>query len=281
MEPRPEGIPGANSRPFRMDPVERVGPLSVHAFRTGYVDPRRPVVLRGLIESWPARRCWSPRGLRERIGGCRVLAIPTRAGRVQPVFDHSLGYVSGRSYVSMTLAAVLDSFDDADPYFLSCSLEELPSETKADYTPLPHVSGASWRRGRLWLGPAGASVPLHCDVADNLYAQLHGRKRFLLFPPEQGHDLYRRLPSAHLPNSSPVSALEPDVDAFPRISRLRGVDCELEPGDVLYLPAHWWHETLASEATVSINFWWARGWRALAGHAAAACRRVAGRPFGR
>ena len=32
--------------------------------------------------------------------------------------------------------------------------------------------------------------------------------------------------------------------------------CVLEPGDLLYIPKHWWHHVRSLETAASVNVWW-------------------------
>jgi len=48
--------------------------------------------------------------------------------------------------------------------------------------------------------------------------------------------------------------------AFPRLAHARGREVVLQPGDVLFLPAYWWHEVTTlpvppGELAVSVSFW--------------------------
>lgn len=45
----------------------------------------------------------------------------------------------------------------------------------------------------------------------------------------------------------------PDESNFPSFSKAQYVDCKLEPGDALFIPALWFHNVLAEEASISIN----------------------------
>ena len=44
----------------------------------------------------------------------------------------------------------------------------------------------------LWMGNSaqGSSSGLHHDFHDNLYVLLRGKKRFVLYPPHEAHNLY-------------------------------------------------------------------------------------------
>ena len=43
---------------------------------------------------------------------------------------------------------------------------------------------------------------------------------------------------------------------FPRFSVVRGWETTLEPGDMLYIPALWWHQVLSTKQSISINCFW-------------------------
>jgi len=105
----------------------------------------------------------------------------------------------------------------------------------------------------------GAYSRPHYDQNSNLYLQVRGAKRWLLFAPEDGAMLYA-YPKGHpLDRKSRLDFEALDLEAFPGAAGLRGrgVVAELWPGDVLWAPSHWWHavESLEPE-TLSLNFWW-------------------------
>merc|ERR1719174_3348063 len=98
----------------------------------------------------------------------------------------------------------------------------------------------------------------HYDQQHNLFLQLRGFKRFLLFDPLLAPALCT-FPTHHPLDRKAMLDLEhPDLRSFPRARALagRGVEVLLGPGDVLFLPMGWWHyvHSLESE-NVSLNFW--------------------------
>ena len=61
---------------------------------------------------------------------------------------------------------------------------------------------------------------------------------------------------------SPVDILSPDLNRFPLFRRARRLECTLRPGDVLFMPAFWWHEVqsqpdIRENRNMAVNFWWA------------------------
>ncbi len=114
----------------------------------------------------------------------------------------------------------------------------------------------------LWWGPAGHTEPLHFDSGDGTLVQLHGVKRVALFAPSQTRNLYPFPLSRKgiAPWISQVYLERPDFARFPRLAEAlpRRVDVELGPGEVLFIPANWWHEVSSvSEGYIcSINRFW-------------------------
>lgn len=53
-----------------------------------------------------------------------------------------------------------------------------------------------------------------------------------------------------------VDPLAPDLDRFPQYSRATAYEIRVNAGDILYLPALWYHHVRQSHKCVAINFWY-------------------------
>jgi hypothetical protein len=112
----------------------------------------------------------------------------------------------------------------------------------------------------IWLGTRTTACA-HFDLSSNLACCMVGRRRFSLFPPEQVHNLYPG-PLEPTPGGQIVSVVDfsaPDFERFPRFhdALAAGQVAELEPGDVLFYPAMWWHHVEALDPfNAMINYWW-------------------------
>src|SRR5206468_5470683 len=109
----------------------------------------------------------------------------------------------------------------------------------------------------LWLGPAGAVTTLHFDSTHNLFVQIAGRKKVILIPPAQSDFVY--YPCREFGRNlhfSPVEAERPDLDRHPRFARATPFEVTVQSGDMLFIPAAWWHYLRALEPSISLNFWW-------------------------
>ncbi|CAJ1335654.1 unnamed protein product [Effrenium voratum] len=106
--------------------------------------------------------------------------------------------------------------------------------------------------------------PAHYDQYDNIYLQVAGEKRFLLFDPGAAEGLYP-FPVAHPYDEYSMVDLEHiDSRSFPKTAMLqkRGAVACLRENEALFVPTHWWHHVQgvapSSHAwSISVNFWFA------------------------
>lgn len=112
----------------------------------------------------------------------------------------------------------------------------------------------------IWVGNRTVATA-HYDMSNNMACCVAGHRRFTLFPPEQGANLYPG-PLEPTPGGQVVSMVDfrdPDLARYPRFEEARaaGQVAELEPGDMLFYPALWWHHVEALDPfNVLINYWW-------------------------
>jgi Cupin-like domain len=112
----------------------------------------------------------------------------------------------------------------------------------------------------IWIGNRTVASA-HYDMSNNIACCMVGRRRFTLFPPEQVHNLYPG-PLELTPGGQVVSMVNfdsPDLDKHPNfVDALENAQiADLEPGDVLFYPAMWWHQVEAlDDFNVLINYWW-------------------------
>ncbi len=80
----------------------------------------------------------------------------------------------------------------------------------------------------------------HYDVMDNMLVQAVGLKRVVLFPPSDFDFMYMN------GDKSEVTDIDqPDLSAYPLFAKATRFECQLKPGDVLFIPALWLHNVIA------------------------------------
>ena len=106
----------------------------------------------------------------------------------------------------------------------------------------------------------GAVSPTHYDRDASLLVQIAGRKRMLLFPPDQLECLLC-YPEQHLlRRRARVNLAAVEEDGGLR-SRLCAIEVMLEPGDAVFFPPEWAHytESLSPSMSVTTRFALRRG----------------------
>lgn len=241
-------------RPPRIPVVERIRRPSLAEFER-YRKRSVPVLIAGLSDDWPARSTWTIPGLRERFADRRISVIPTNQGRLCTDVD------TGVAFTTMRFGDYLDVIERGerpDSYLIEAGNNWIP-ELGEDVRVPEYCRDAPWRNTRFWLSAADTCAPLHRDLAENLFFQIVGRKRFLLYPPAAAPWLYSNPLRSALPNYSQIDPDRPDYERFPLSREVTPIEVVLQAGDALYLPTRWWHATRSLEVSASFNFWWATG----------------------
>jgi hypothetical protein len=224
-------------------------------FHDRYYSKNRPVILRGFADHNRLKIFdWSARYFLGVLGAKKV-----------PILKTNTGFLSyERDAVDMPFEEFYaKSFGEdrsTDAYYYFKNPVRLLPDGHDDSDLLPEL-GPYIRRSllrNLWMSSTGLTVGLHFDAAENLNFQLRGEKIFMLYPP--GVQGFYPLPmfsqTAHISGvfrDGPT----PDLKQFPRFDTSKGLAVRVQEGDILYLPAYWWHqvESLGSE-NVNLNFWW-------------------------
>ncbi len=202
-----------------------------------------PFLITGLVNRWPLCAL-TPHTLRERFSH-----VPVRA-RVGDYINTA--FAADRAMQDMTMLAYLDLIEqgvhDLPPYLGNLELRELNS--------LCHWPGYLGKMGppRFWLGPQGTVTPLHCDYDDNIFAQIWGSKRITLSPPHHDQFLYPREANPIL-CGSPFDPEAPDYEKFPLARQASMIEVIVNAGDMLYVPAGWYHQVRALTFSLSSNRW--------------------------
>jgi ribosomal protein L16 Arg81 hydroxylase len=128
--------------------------------------------------------------------------------------------------------------------------------------PFEHLN-RNVRDPNIWIGPSGASTPLHKDSTDNAALQLFGSKRWTLYSIAD-HDLLRFEASSygsyvHRNAEFAVSARNDDaaVNSTANASEPIPHDVVVDAGDLLYVPYGWGHSVENITVSVMLNVWFA------------------------
>lgn len=102
-----------------------------------------------------------------------------------------------------------------------------------------------------------STTMLHFDEVHNIFAQLRGKKRFLLFPQNNYLSFYPPLEDNNYSSTcSKVNPDQHDLKLFPKFPINEKIEVIINPGEILYIPPFWWHHVTALDENISLTFWY-------------------------
>jgi hypothetical protein len=109
----------------------------------------------------------------------------------------------------------------------------------------------------LWIANAGHYEYCHFDPDDGMLAVLHGSKQVRLFAAEDLARLYPNpLGTKGRTIQSQVDCDDPKLADHPLFENIKCFHSVVRPGQLLYIPAFWWHQVTTPEVSISINVFW-------------------------
>jgi hypothetical protein len=231
-----------------------------------------PLLLRGLVASWPATQA----GLRSTVDADAYLRRWYRDATVNAMlgkpeiggrffYDEQLtgfNFFSTRARLDTVLDELRDHEHDEHPpaiYVGSTTIDTcLPGFRGENDLRL----GAPDALASIWIGNR-SRIAAHYDLPDNIACVVMGHRRFTLFPPDQLANLYVG-PLDFNPAGQAISMVDfhqPDLERYPRFAQAmqHALVADLAPGDALFIPSMWWHHVEALDRlNVLVNYWWRR-----------------------
>jgi hypothetical protein len=245
------------------DSIERRNRLSYLEFREDFLEPRRPMVIAGALDGWPARIRWTPQYFKERYGTIplQVENQPYTLGGFVPRKDDGKPLTFGE-FIDLVMAS---TEDHPAPYLRNVHIEKFIPELCADLQPVPKYFSPNWLAGplaqpldsrlhggrfELYIGGAGGKFPiLHFDTWHiyTFLSQIYGVKRYTLFAPDQTPFLHAK------GNQSKIDLDKPDLEQFPLFAKATPIVAQLEPGEILFVPTGWWHTTKILSPSITVS----------------------------
>lgn len=229
---------------LRLLPIPRVEKLATAEFRSSYLEPSRPVVIKDLASSWPALKKWTPQFFATEYGSLPVKVYDSSFARSGTSYMSSLRKVPFKEYLDLMLTSSMDLRLFAFNIFWQAP------ELKQDILWPDMTQGFSKKFIFMFFGCKGSVTPLHYDpdLPHLLHTVLYGKKRVVLFANEESNNLYK-----HPFNTrSYVDVDHPDFSKFPRLQEATGYQAIIHPGETLFMPSGYWHYMVYEEAGYAI-----------------------------
>nr|XP_002716858.1 HSPB1-associated protein 1 isoform X1 [Oryctolagus cuniculus] len=232
---------------------------------------QQPAVFCNMVFDWPARH-WTAEHLTEVLGGKQIrFRMGLQRTDTAPQFETTCSYVDATLEEFLTWnceqSSLSGPFADYDhskfwayadyKYFVNLFEDKTDVFQEVMWSDFG-FPGRNGQESTLWIGSLGAHTPCHLDsYGCNLVFQVQGRKIWHLFPPEDTPFLYpTRIPYEESSVFSKVNVVNPDLKRFPQFQKAQRHVVTLSPGQVLFVPRHWWHYVESIDpVTVSINSW--------------------------
>jgi jumonji domain-containing protein 7 len=179
------------------------------------------------------------------------------------------------------------------PELLQDIQQSLPLAVEAFSSATGGMESGELEAVNLWIGDERSVSSIHKDHFENMYAVVSGEKTFTLLPPtdvaflepyvgtyptlryavksptnaESGEKVVPSLPPAlelrndNCPSESlewlPLDPDHPDAEEqYPLLRQASPLRCTVRAGEVLYIPAMWYHRVSQTCLTVSVNYWY-------------------------
>ncbi|KAL1842599.1 hypothetical protein VTJ49DRAFT_4779 [Mycothermus thermophilus] len=211
----------------------------------------RPVVLEGL-DLGSCVPAWTLDYLVEKVGADRKVVIHEAASQVMDFTSKNFKYVAAE------FGEFARRVGHGDRLYLRALSREKPSEKPAllvddfptlaeDFVLPPQLALVEEKLFSSVLRMSGpVNMWLHYDVMANVYCQIGGSKRMLLFPPSDV-EYFSFAPGASSSGVDVFSSLDK-----PELAHTHPHEAILSPGDVLLLPSLWLHTATPTVGDVSI-----------------------------
>eukprot|EP00116_Pleurobrachia_bachei_P004936 sb/3465198/ len=204
------------------------------------VQAGKPFVMRGVIDHWIALSKWTPQYFVDNFGD---RTVPVEVGSAYTSANWTQKLMTMEKFVKEHMCSAANSVGYLAQFDL---FHHIPS-LRNDIAPLDYISLFSENSvDQCWFGPAGTVSPLHHDRYHNLFCQIHGHKRFIMFDRVEGMAAHE---SVLLSNTS-------QLDVESDFIKEQAWYVEVGPGDVLYIPIHWWHHVRSLSVSFSVSQWW-------------------------
>jgi len=228
--------------------------LTISEFKAMYEEPGEPVILAGIVSSWPAFELWGFEELCARFGtipfhvGGYDMTLSAYLDYAQSCVDEQPLYLFDKSFAQrapeMATEYNVPSFFDSKRDLFA----QLPRECRPDYRWLA-IGGT--RSGSLWHVDPNASMAWNGLV--------RGKKKWLLCPPNAPPPGVCASQNGAM-ITSPLSLYEWFRIFYPAFASQRHCDkgaasreAVVEEGELLFVPRGWWHAALNLEPSIAIT----------------------------
>ena len=245
--------------------IERVATCNAEQFTRLYLEPRRPIVLTGLADRWPALAGWTPAAFGSRFGE-RKIQVRRNGTTYRTTLAYYVDYLKKQTQSSRRPNSTYQGAGDV-LYLHALVLADALPELLGDFN-VPDLFSPNWLEDValapclpigvrqsfvLFMGPEGASSKTHRDRYHThaWFTQLYGEKNFQMLAPDLLSVSYQD--SQDKDRACIGDLAKFDAHQYPELDPKHIEDVWLGPGDTLFIPAGWWHSARCLTTSVSLS----------------------------
>ncbi|MEV6282753.1 cupin-like domain-containing protein [Kribbella sp. NPDC051770] len=226
----------------------------LRAVRTGH-----PLIIEGCAEELSRGNTYSLDFL-QRAAGSRRIEVDRRPSRNAPQNPRSRPDLQRVPFQEFRDRLATEAFDGPRTY-LQDDVNNMPG-LRDFYREPGYLRDVTVTRTKLWVSGRGLVTPLHYDPVEVVHWMMEGSKRWVLVRP----GLRNLYPYGLRTKAAMFSRVDPDAPdraAYPRWRKVRPIVFDLQAGELLYIPAFYWHRVESTtDHNVSMNYiWLASPWK--------------------
>lgn len=229
-------------------PIKELKKLDATTFKKEYFDGKRPVLIKGFANEWAAKKKWDLDYFLNLEGDRDILLLSDNF--IQD--DNRYTKASLKGYIQK-LKDSESSEKECKDYLTTLNIFEYYPHLKEDVDFSLFEDQTKTNEVTAWIGPSGTISGFHADTANNMYAQIRGKKMFIICSTDFNEQMYPSDKHIYEAVASEVDINNFDPERFPRFKEIDFIKVILEPGDVLYLPQKWWHYVQSLDPSISIS----------------------------
>jgi len=224
--------------------------LPVEIFRRKYLKQGNPVIIENCLKHLPLSK-WTMEYLVKKVGQNKV----TVRGKTD-ANDYKVGLAY--SIRDTTVEKYVDDLVNNKPisqssYLAVQNISYCFPQIK-DECELPKYVEKHHQGPFLWVGRKGHYEYCHFDPDASMLMMIEGSKEVKLYSCENLQNLYpNKLGSNGKTIQSQVHCDNPDFEKCPLFKNVHCHTGVLNPGDMLFIPAFWWHQVTSLTNSTSVN----------------------------
>jgi lysine-specific demethylase 8 len=228
--------------------------LDAKNFDQLFLSKNRPVIITNIFDTIPSISKWNPEYLVDILGN-KEIRVRTSKNGIFTADPNGRNLPPSKMGFSDFMNKIKELNSSEKMYMQQLSLFEYFPELKDDFL-LPNlIDDSKINDVNLWIGPGGNTSQLHYDSENNFLIQVYGEKKITLYNPK---DFYKLYPNSCFSKASHITSASDifDTEKYPKILKAKGFDITIGRGEMLYIPAYWWHLVYSINTSISVNVWW-------------------------